>query len=71
MTDTECNCRGMYAYNKDRLCNGYRELRSNLLKDIPFDAVAFSVIKVNGMFSCDEREMEVMRYEEKKPGWGG
>jgi hypothetical protein len=48
--------KGMYAYDKDRLYGSYEELGSDLLVDIPFDAVAIGVMKADGEFSTNEEQ---------------
>ena len=44
------------AYDKDRLYDGNEELSSDLLEDIPFDAVAFSIMEADGKFGTDEEQ---------------
>ena len=44
------------AYDKDRLYGSDEELSSDLLEDIPFDAVAFSIMKADGKFGTDEEQ---------------
>jgi len=62
----------MYAYDKDRLYGGDEELSSDLLEDIPFDAVAFSIMKADGKFGTDEEQRNLHGHcevadEEVKP----
>jgi hypothetical protein len=44
------------AKDKNRLYASYEELGADLLEDVPFDAVAFGVMKTRGQLSADEEQ---------------
>ena len=44
------------AYDKNKLHRSYEKLGADLLEDIPFDAVAFGVMKAKSDLCTDEEQ---------------